>query len=145
MTGYFILVANQSRARTFSREQKFSELEELESYDYPKGRKHVREIVTDKPGQAFASVGSGKDSMADPEDIKDAEARRFASTLADVLARKRRAYEGLIVIAAPAFLGKLRRTVNGATGKAVVLSIDKDLVKADPQQIRNEIDSAWRQ
>ena len=144
MSGYFVLVADQGQARTFRRPQKFSALEEADSYDNPRGRSHPGDLVTHRAGTTFTSMGSGQDAKGEGEDIRDVEADRFAKQLAQVLAREGRSNgDELILIAAPRFLGRLRKSIDSETARSVSFSIDKDLVKADTQRISEEIDQAF--
>ena len=115
MPDYLILVADQSRARTFTRARKFSPLIQDSEWDHAEGRLPVRERVSDQQGVGFSSSGSGRDAMGDPQAIKDADANRFAQKLCQRTEQRlaRLNARHLIVVAPPRFLGQLRSAMRG--------------------------------
>ena len=69
---------------------------------------------------------------------------RFAKRIAEALerARKDRAFDRLVVMAAPRMLGLLRDAMPDTSRAAVVAEVPKDLVHVDPKAIRNYIPRA---
>jgi protein required for attachment to host cells len=70
--------------------------------------------------------------------LKRAFAERTAHYLSDAVAQG--ACKGLILIAAPATLGDLRRSLSPAAQKVILQSLDKDLVDADEEEIVAHLD-----
>lgn len=87
-----------------------------------------RDQMSDAPGRAFSSVGSGR-SAFENTDFHELEETRFAVETAALL--KRGAIEGdfekLIVIAPPKTLGELRKHYHKEVANRLMAEIPKDL------------------
>ncbi len=144
MTGYWIVVADASRARLFAREKKFSPLEEIESLVHPESRLRRQDLVTDRPGQVQESRTPGESSADEPTDPKDVEAQAFARELGRQLNEARRdgRFRQLVLLAEPHFLGQLRKRLDGATADVVAGHKAIDLTRAATEQITRAADSA---
>ena len=92
---------------------------------------HDREILTDKPGRAFNSVGTGRSAMEPPTEWHRFEKHKFAREMAKVLdaAAANKAFDRLILIAPPATLGDLRTELGDNTRKMVAAELPKDLTR----------------
>lgn len=88
----------------------------------------AHELSTDRPGRAFASIGSGRSAMEETDQHELAE-DRFAIEVAERLREHSRKLNGagVIVIAPPRTLGKLRQHYQGDLQNLVVAEIAKDL------------------
>lgn len=89
-----------------------------------------RDIGSDAPGRAFASVGAMRSSMAET-DWHDQEERRFAARLAADLnaAAHDGRYRDLIVVAPPRILAELREDLSVEARACLRAEIDKDLTR----------------
>ncbi|MGE0238006.1 MAG: host attachment protein [Parvibaculaceae bacterium] len=87
----------------------------------------TRELGTDKPGRAHASVGPGRAAM-EPTDLHRQEEDRLMADVAASLAEdlREQKFSSLVVAAAPAALGTLRKAMNDELRKAVVAEVPKD-------------------
>jgi protein required for attachment to host cells len=87
-----------------------------------------RDQMSDAPGRAFASVGSGR-SAYESTDFHELEESRFAVETAAILKRgaMEGAYEKLIVVAPPKTLGELRKHYHKEVANRLVAEIPKDL------------------
>ena len=87
-----------------------------------------RDQMSDAPGRAFASVGSGRSSY-ESTDFHELEESRFAVETAAILKRgaMEGAYEKLIVVAPPKTLGELRKHYHKEVANRLVAEIPKDL------------------
>lgn len=87
-----------------------------------------RDPMSDAPGRAFSSVGSGR-SAYENTDFHELEETRFAVETAALL--KRGAMDGdfekLIVVAPPKTLGELRKHYHKEVANRLVAEIPKDL------------------
>ena len=133
----WILVANASEARILEAEK--SDLRQIEVLKHPETRLHGRDLVTDKPGREFSSVGSRHSAIEPHVDPQKNEAQHFALQISQHLDHAFRSnhFKKLYVIASPAFLGLLRHSLHSATQDSIVLSIDKDLTDKSPVELRS--------
>lgn len=137
----WVIVAESSRAKIFAAERRKSALEELEDFSHPESRLHTTAITSDLPGRAFDRGGQGRHAMEEPSDPKAHEAASFASSLAERLegARREGAFQELVLVAPPKFLGLLRERLGDPLRAVVTKEIGKNLVRADAQSIRRQI------
>jgi len=137
----WLLVADEARARLFSADEARGALHELHDVIEPDGRARDQDLITDRPGVSFDRAGEGRHAMEPSTDPKETEAVGFAKRLAEILdlARTRNRYEHLGLVAPPAFLGHLRKSLSDETARHVVLDLDKDLTKFDPPGIRKRL------
>ena len=109
--------------------------------EYLEGRLQERELVTDRPGRAFDSYGTGRHGEDPATAATTHEAENFALELSRFLqkARTERRYDTLMLMAAPAFLGELRERLDVPTRDCVMLEIDKNLVQRNAAEIRGHL------
>jgi len=137
----WILVADSAHARIFNAETATSAFTELESMIHPEAQQHEQNLTSDLPGhQAGGSTGSHH-AVSSETDPKKYEAIEFARALCKQLAAAHNAqkFHQLIVVAAPAFLGHLRKEMSSNISKVIVLEIDKDIVEQDANSIREHL------
>lgn len=137
----WIVVANRAAARVFKASQPTGPLEELDTFIHPEGRLQERELVTDRPGRAFDSYGTGRHGEDPATAATTHEAENFALELSRFLqkARTERRFDALMLMAAPAFLGELRDRLDVPTRDCITLEIDKNLVQRDAAEIRRHL------
>ncbi len=134
----WVVAAESSRARIFSANGRTKPMQELEAFAHPRSRAKVLDINSDDAGHVYDRKGHGIHDMESEMDPKKTEADRFAKELADHLdqARAEGRFEALVLIAAPEFLGLLRKHLSPETAKLVTRSVSKNLVRADEAVIR---------
>lgn len=73
----------------------------------------------------------------------ETHAERFAKEIADHLRQGRTggAFDHLVLIAEPRFLGRLRANIDSATAKLLDLTVDKNLVESSVVRISQELES----
>ena len=140
----WIIAAESSRARIFTVSSSSSPLEELETLAHPEGRLHERDMVSDLPGRHADKGGSksgGRHAFQEKIEPKDQELIYFAKWLADHLtdAHNKGDYKRLIIVAAPAMLGALRRELPERIKQKVILEVDKNVVTQSPEAIRKQL------
>ncbi len=103
--------------------------------------KRLGEIMADKPGRAFSSVGTRRSSMEYASDPVRDEAKLFAGEISHLLDEYRVAgeFDSLFVYAAPQMLGFLRAAMAGPLKALVVAEIPKDLTKLPDIQLRKVV------
>lgn len=138
MKPVWILVADSSRARIFSAENSAAELIEIETLLHPQARLHEQQLDSDLPGKANGTMGAGGHNYSDEVSPKEQEEINFSKTVATHLCDElnQNKFDKLFVIAAPSFLGDLRRAFSTRLSKHLVFSLDKNVVSLTPQEIR---------
>jgi protein required for attachment to host cells len=146
MNEYWILVADSGKARIFSRNKKFSALEELETLVHPESRLRRQDLVSDRPGQVQESRTPGESVNEEPTDPKVVEAQLFAREIAARLrkARSVNAFRHLVVVADPRFLGLIRANLDEETGNRIVASLAKNVTREATERIQHVIDRELR-
>lgn len=137
----WVLVADNSRARLFSAEKPASPLVEFRDFTSPEGRLHEGDLVTDKRGRD-QNPASGVLHGLDPATTRKQDtADRFALQVCEELemARSRAELTKLYIVAAPAFLGLLRRNQPPKLRQTIAGEIDKNLTTQDPKMIRKHL------
>ena len=99
----WILVANGTQARVLENTGPGKGLRQVDGLDFGIEALQARELVTDRPGRSFSSVGSGRSAMeprTDPVEQREAE---FAKSVAEMLDEQcgKGAYNRLVIAAAP--------------------------------------------
>ena len=146
MNQYFVLAANQAGARLWFRKQKFSDMDSVAAFEHEEGRLHEGDLIANDPGYTSPSAGSGMDAMNPDHSAKETEARRFADELASNLSQRLHNHDdtGLVLIAAPKFLGRLREKLDGPATEKILFTIDKNLDLNDEAAIKNLVDNELR-
>jgi protein required for attachment to host cells len=136
----WVLVADNSRARFFAADKAVSALTEIRDLAYPEARLHEGDLVTDKSGRD-RNPGTGAHGFGTEFAHKQDGAERFALEVCAELesARTSGAFNKLYVVAAPAFLGLLRKHQSSALKQLVAGEVDKNLSTKDGTTIRKHL------
>ena len=107
----------------------------------PAARQGGRDLSSDRPGRAFDSGGQGRHAMGVSVDPKETELQSFARAIGERIeaARIGGDFSKLILVAAPHFLGALRKCIKNATRQTIVAEIDKNIVRQSPEEIRQSL------
>ena len=137
MSAAWVVVADTSRARIFSAEKPTGSLVEIQTLAHPEARLHQGDLVSDRPGRDKSS-GARSHDMGHETDAKEEEALRFASYVCETLecGRTNGRFNKLYVIAAPAFLGILRKHQSSSLQKLITNEVSKNLASHDVADIR---------
>lgn len=140
MNKAWVVVADSSRARIFAAEKPSSSLVEIQTLTHPESRLHQGDLVSDRPGRDRNS-GTGSHDMGHESDAKAGQLQRFAAQVCETMenARVKGEFEKLYVVAAPSFLGLLRKQQNCSLKKAVTAEISKNLSTKSPEDIRKNL------
>jgi protein required for attachment to host cells len=95
-----------------------------------------REQGTDRPGRAFASVGTHRSAMQETNWHK-LEKHRFAKEIADALytAAHRGRYSKLVIAAPPMTMGDIRKALHKEVSDKVIAEVSKDLTNLPKVEI----------
>jgi len=130
----WVVVADAARARVFNVEGKA--IAEIMDLSHPASLQHASEMASDAPGMTSVKGMPSKFGMEEIVSPKEEEAIRFAKQVAEALRAGLADYERLYLIAAPHFLGLLRKDLDKAVQAKIVKEIDKDLTKHTLEDIR---------
>lgn len=135
MATTWILVAHDAGARIFENHGPGKGISLVEQVEHPEGRARDSELESDRPGRSFRknSGDPRRAAMSRSEGPHERAVATFARDLADKLRQGRvsNAYERLVLVAPPKFLGSLRSALDDPTAACVVGSLDKDLARSD--------------
>jgi len=136
----WLLVANSSLARIFKIETIHS-LVEIDVLEHPESRLHNLDLVSDKPGRGFESVGGQRHGLENGTTPKQDEFLIFARKLGQYLktAFQQKKYENLYIAASPTLLGLLRQSLHPSISKIVSAEIDKDMTHLNPHEMINHL------
>ena len=137
MTTTWILSANRSNASLFESDWPGSSIRRLQDIPHPQGRMQNKDIDTDKPGRVFDSFGNGRHSTSPKQEPTEHIAQQFALDLAEILNKGRltHAYNNLVLIAEPKFLGVLRAALDKNTESLVTQTVNKELIDVREQDL----------
>lgn len=139
MEKIWILVADSAHARILATTARTAMPTEVTRLEHPEGRLKESELVTDQPGRSRENRGQGH-AMQETS-ATEHEEEVFASEIIQKLdkARQDGRFDSLILVAPPRFLGTIRQKLSGPLEKAVVQSIDKNLVNESESVIHQNI------
>ncbi|MCP3662109.1 MAG: host attachment protein [Gammaproteobacteria bacterium] len=137
MSSIWIVVADSSRARIFTAENSRGEMLEIQTLAHPEARLHEGDLISDKAGRERDS-GFASHDMGGQTGAKEEEEIRFASAVCQELESGRISgdFNRLCIIAAPRFLGILRKHQSSALQKMVSVEVSKNLATHTPAEIR---------
>ena len=141
---YWIVVADESCATVYTREQRRSDLVELFSLENTISRQKTGELLSDRGGRSFDSFGAGRHTMAgEKTGPKKQAATVFAKQIAERIGKVTHdgSCRGYVLIAAPRFLGLLRDAVSRSCKFEPYKTVDKDVVGHDTSVIKKLVDS----
>lgn len=142
MASYWILAADSTEARLFTRDKKHDPLVEHRDWLHPESRSPGRDLEDDRQGTTFSSQGYDRSENQKPTDPKTREAQDFARELAQFLdkARARGEFQALSIVAEPRFLGLLRERLDHGTRELVDREVDKNLTRRSPETIAGALE-----
>ena len=138
MYNTLVVVADSGRARIYGLEKKGKPMQELADLVHTESRMRGRELDSDRPGRTIDSKGSRRHAKEPGTSVKVQEATKFAQQISDFIdaERTKNNFADLVLIAAPEFLGILRKSLGREAGKLVRREIDKNLVVRSESVVR---------
>jgi protein required for attachment to host cells len=130
----WIVVADESVAEIYEQAEKYSPVKKQFVIHNESARKKTSDIITDHGGRSFDSFGAGRHTMAKENHNPKAEkARAFAKLIASriIAALNNGQIEQFGLVAAPKFLGTLRKALGGVHGAEPLFTIAKEITGQD--------------
>jgi protein required for attachment to host cells len=141
MTTTWILVANAASAKLYANDGPHKGLRKIREFMHPASREKGSELVSDRPGHNQGH-GNGHGSYVPAHEPKEVEAEHFAVELCRQLdhGRSINAYQRLILVSAPAFLGLMNGHLNHHVKQLVSESFEKDYTKLDDKALASHLE-----
>ncbi len=141
MSRFRILVADQAEAIFYDAAALDKAPKEIGRISDPTAHLHDRDLVSDRPGRSYESVGGARHAIERENDPRHRQAVLFARRVARRLdeARRKDEFDGLVVVAGPPFLGLMREELPRLTRARVVHEIRKDLVHSPVAALREHL------
>ncbi|MDX2427250.1 MAG: host attachment protein [Xanthomonadales bacterium] len=141
----WILVANQAEAQIYSSGQLPGNILLVDVLANKEGTAHPGDLISDAPGRAFDSTGSGRHAMEPNTGVKEEQRRRFVKEMVDRLqaAHLKGDFAQLVLLAAPAVLGVIRKSLVADLKKIVIKEIPKDVIGQDVGKIQSQLARAF--
>ena len=135
------MLADASIARLYQAAGPHGDWTLLAELLHPESRARDSELGTDKPGRVKQSKGY-RSALEPPTPPRKVEARKFARLLAKTLedGLQRKAYDRLILVAPPGFLGLLRAGLTDRVGRRIAALVDKDYLHLDKRQAQDRLE-----
>lgn len=145
MNTIWILVADQAEARFYATDRVAGKLTLVNVMTNKEGAAHARDLTSDAPGRVHDRRGSARHSMEPDTGVKEEGRRRFVKQIVERLesAHLRGDFERLVLLAAPAVLGVIRKTLSTELARAVVKEIPKDVIGQSLQKIQTQLQRSF--
>jgi len=107
--------------------------------------RYLQTLTSDGPGRVHDRMGSAGHSMEPDTGVKEEGRRRFVKEIVDQLkaAHLRGDFGRLVLLAAPAVLGVIRKTLTRELVKAVIKEIPKDVIGQDLDKIQAQLQRSF--
>jgi protein required for attachment to host cells len=130
MNMIWILVINQAEAQIYSAPRLPGSLSLVQTLTHKEGSSRARELTSDAPGRVHDRMGTSRHSMEPDTGVKEEHRRRFVKEVVERLqaARLNGKFDQLVLLAAPAVLGVIRKTMSADFERAVIREIPKDVI-----------------
>lgn len=140
-TRTWVLIADGARARVLENSGPGKGLTAIDRLVFKGDHAATRDIVDDREGRTYASHGPGRSAIDAHTDPHRELKRTFAHYLADVLGREldARAYDRLVIVAAPVTLGDLRKVLTEKVAAKVTGWVHKDLTKTPNSEVASHL------
>ncbi len=145
MNTIWILVANQAEARIYSTDRIPGKFTLVNILTNKEGAAHARDLTSDAPGRVHDRMGSARHSMEPDTGVKEEGRRRFVKQMVGRLehAYLRGDFKRLVLLAAPAVLGVIRKILSGELAKTVVKEIPKDVIGQSMEKIQTQLERSF--
>ncbi len=146
MTTTWILVANQAEAQIYSSKQLSGELTLEKTLTNEEGAAHTRDLISDAPGRAYNRTGPGRHGMEPDTGVKEEGRRKFVKEITELLESTylKGGFSQLVILAAPAVLGVIRKTLSDGLARIVVKEIPKDVIGQSMDKIQGQLQRAFQ-
>ncbi len=137
----WILVADAAQARLFCNDGPGRGIRAVSNAVLRGRNLPGREIMSDRPGRTFDSVGQGRHAKEPRTDPREVEKHRFAHKLAVMLEGElnQGKFDRLVLVAPPKALGRLRVELSKSVRARVSAELAKDLTHLPTQELQEHL------
>lgn len=147
----WIVISDASRAFVYKAREKNQPWMLLAQLEHPLSREKNQDLVSDRPGRVQQSpglTGDGKGSRSGVEASitpKQSEHLHFAQEVAGFLEKglNDQAYQDVVLVANPHFLGLLREKLPEGVKKRVMADVAKNYTHLSEPELRKQLDEVW--
>jgi protein required for attachment to host cells len=135
---YLVVVADEAGAVLYTRDTLYGPLEKRRTFANDAARMKTGDLISDRGGRSFDSHGQGRHTMASEKaGPRQHSATVFAKRVAGHVAEDMQSgrCRGFALIAAPRFLGELRREIGLLVKSEPYAAVDKAVVGSDASVI----------
>lgn len=135
----WIVIADGNQARIFENNGVGKGLRQIDHVEQTP--KSATEIMADKPGRSFSSVGQGRSAMEPPTDPVQKREADFMRALAERLDDGARdgAFDRLVLAAAPRALGDIRQALSDHVRETLIAELPKDLANVPTDKLADHL------
>lgn len=125
----WVLVVDGAQAKVFENRGPGKGLHAVADLQFAQQPLRAAELVTDRPGRSFSSVGSGRSAIEPSSDPVVARERQFVIDVTTTIAehQQRGAFDRLVLVAPPTALGDLRAALPAQLRQCVTAEMPRDL------------------
>lgn len=133
----WILLADGTRARIVCNTGPGKGLQEVAGMEFEGDNFRSGDVLADRPGRTFDSAGSNRHAMEPHSDPQREAKRSFAADMVAELQRQLQAqsFDRLVLVAAPATLGDIRKILPKPLLAVVYGEISKNLVQVPNDEL----------
>jgi protein required for attachment to host cells len=137
MSETWIVVADRATARIFDPDGPHGRWDMVHEFIHNEAREANQKLRGNRPDQIQHTEERLHPAKMDPRSIHKVEEDRFAKELCAYLEKSylAKAFQALVLVAAPSFLGSLRRHLRDWLKEKVTLELDKDYGHLKPHQL----------
>ena len=137
----WILLADGTRARIVCNSGPGKGLQEVRGMEFEGDNVRSGDLMADRPGRTFDSAGSHRHAMEPHSDPQREAKRSFAAELVARLQEQlqAQAFDRLVLVAAPATLGDIRKALPKPLLGVVYGEIPKNLVHVPNQELGDHL------
>ena len=142
-----VLVADAARAQFFTLESESKRLVERNTLINSAGRLREQDLTSGGQGRSFDSQGAGRHAMEPSSGAKESAMQSFAEEVAKQLPQQLAEFGArhLILVAAPKFLGAIRKVLPGEAKNALYYEIDADFTTHGADAITEAVNKRLRE
>lgn len=135
----WILIADGAQAKVFEHSGPGTGLTAVKGLNFDQDHLKAQDIMADKPGRSFSSVGHGRSSYQPETDPVQAREAGFMKSMAAMLDEKfqQGGFDRLVIAAAPTALGDIRPQLSKAVQGAVIAELPKDLTNTPTNKLES--------
>lgn len=137
----WILLADGTHARIMCNTGPGKGLEEVRGMEFEGDNLRSGDLMADRPGRTFDSAGAHRHAMEPPSDPQREAKRSFAAELVARLQEKLQdhAFDRLVLVAAPATLGDIRKVLPKPLLAVVYGEVSKNLVHVPNHELGDHL------